>query len=323
MSLANARRWALCALLLVGCDPRPVGDEGPYEGDSAGECGDDADNDRDGLFDCDDPDCAGASNCSGAGDDDDDDDDNTGGSDDDDFTVDDDDATSGAFMYAHTATALYAVDPEDGLSVQLIGNFNPPSFSAADLSGVADLAMDREGRMYAVAWWELYRVDPLTGALTLLTEIGGFGAAYNSLTALADGRLVAGNGSTISVFDPSTGGLESSGSLDGVVFAGDMVGLPDGLMYCLVAADTASTSPTSLAVWDPSSGATSIVGPTGQGAMFGVGYALQTLYGFTEGGDIYTIDRATGAATPARSHGIAFWGAATNPVRWVVDGGGD
>ena len=31
-----------------------------FEGDDAGECNDGADNDRDGLFDCDDPDCAGS-----------------------------------------------------------------------------------------------------------------------------------------------------------------------------------------------------------------------------------------------------------------------
>jgi len=34
-----------------------------WEGQYAGECSDEADNDRDGLFDCDDEDCAGAPNC--------------------------------------------------------------------------------------------------------------------------------------------------------------------------------------------------------------------------------------------------------------------
>jgi hypothetical protein len=34
-----------------------------FEGDEAGECSDEADNDRDGLFDCDDPNCAGAGVC--------------------------------------------------------------------------------------------------------------------------------------------------------------------------------------------------------------------------------------------------------------------
>ena len=34
-----------------------------FEGDQAGECSDGADNDRDGLFDCDDPNCAGSPTC--------------------------------------------------------------------------------------------------------------------------------------------------------------------------------------------------------------------------------------------------------------------
>ena len=69
-----------------------------YEGDVAGECADGADNDQDGAWDCNDPDCAGAPEC--AGDDDDDtghgDDDDTGHGDDDDAGHgDDDDAGHG------------------------------------------------------------------------------------------------------------------------------------------------------------------------------------------------------------------------------------
>ena len=77
---------ALLGALLAGCVV-------VAEGDEPGECTDDADNDRDGLFDCDDPDCAGASACDEPGDDDDatgDDDDSSG--DDDDATGDDDDS---------------------------------------------------------------------------------------------------------------------------------------------------------------------------------------------------------------------------------------
>jgi len=309
--LAHVTRSLLaCALLLAACPAA----EGPFEGDDPGECADDADNDRDGLFDCEDPDCAGSVSCTGDDDDAVGDDDDDDASDDDDFTTDDDDAAEGAVMYAHTATALYEVDGD--LDVRLVGSFNPPTFSAADLSGVADIAMDSDGVMYAIAWWELYRVDPRTAGLTHLTDIGSIGDEYNALTALADGRLVAGNGQQITVVDPSTGAVESTGSLASVVFAGDMVGLPDGLMYCLVADDTESTSPTSLAIWDPDTGGTLIVGATGQGAMFGVGYADSVLYGFNEGGDIFTIERLSGAATVARRHGIPFWGAATNPARW-------
>lgn len=38
--------------------------QGEFEGDVAGECSDGADNDRDGSFDCDDPECWGSTDCS-------------------------------------------------------------------------------------------------------------------------------------------------------------------------------------------------------------------------------------------------------------------
>ena len=75
-------RSLLVLALLLGC-PADDDDDAPGEGRNAGECSDGADNDGDGLFDCDDPDCAGAPSCA-------DDDD---ASDDDDGTPDDDDST--------------------------------------------------------------------------------------------------------------------------------------------------------------------------------------------------------------------------------------
>jgi hypothetical protein len=65
-----------------------------YEGDEPGECSDGADNDQDGLYDCNDPNCEGAPDCEEG----DDDDATTPPDDDDDATTpppddDDDDAT--------------------------------------------------------------------------------------------------------------------------------------------------------------------------------------------------------------------------------------
>ena len=71
----------MSGLLLAAC--------ANIEGDAVGECSDGADNDRDGRFDCQDPDCFGAPSCQ-------DDDDDSGATDDDDATPgDDDDATPG------------------------------------------------------------------------------------------------------------------------------------------------------------------------------------------------------------------------------------
>lgn len=55
----------LVALTLGLCSCSSNGGD-DFEGDEPGECSDDADNDRDGLFDCDDDGCAGATACEGA-----------------------------------------------------------------------------------------------------------------------------------------------------------------------------------------------------------------------------------------------------------------
>jgi len=80
MSLNNVMAVCLATmLLLTGCTTpgdEPADEEKDdtdlttakeseenYEGDDPGECADDADNDRDGLFDCDDSDCQGSKAC--------------------------------------------------------------------------------------------------------------------------------------------------------------------------------------------------------------------------------------------------------------------
>ena len=51
--------------VLVGCSGKLEDPAAPeYEGDETGECSDGADNDRDGLFDCEDDGCSGSPDCS-------------------------------------------------------------------------------------------------------------------------------------------------------------------------------------------------------------------------------------------------------------------
>lgn len=68
---------ALSFAALVGCPTTEKSDDdddggGEVEGDEAGECGDGADNDANGMFDCDDPGCAGSPDCDDGGDEPDD-----------------------------------------------------------------------------------------------------------------------------------------------------------------------------------------------------------------------------------------------------------
>ncbi|HCH66809.1 MAG TPA: hypothetical protein DFR83_28660, partial [Deltaproteobacteria bacterium] len=62
------------SVVLQGCaedESEKTDDDGTpvdaYEGDNDGECSDGVDNDRNSLFDCDDPGCAGAPDCASTG----------------------------------------------------------------------------------------------------------------------------------------------------------------------------------------------------------------------------------------------------------------
>lgn len=58
-------RFVLIPTFTLACGDAATGSgDAALEGDDAGECSDSADNDRDGLFDCDDTDCTGSSDCS-------------------------------------------------------------------------------------------------------------------------------------------------------------------------------------------------------------------------------------------------------------------
>jgi hypothetical protein len=315
--------------LLIAC-PQPItiesdGDE--FEGDTPGECSDGADNDRDGYYDCDDQECWAAPDCSGddddtANDDDAADDDDAVDDDDtadDDDAVDDDDSTpidgSEHAIYANTSSALYSIDPDPPYTATLIGNF---SGQIALSQGITDIAISLDGTMYAVGFWEVYRVDPNTAALTLLAADTLPGEVFNSLTVRSDGVLIGGAGSTLYEIDPNSGARSQVGDTGSWILAGDVVGLPDGLLYCLMSSTGIESDPTSLVTINLDPANLTEVGATGQGAMFGVAYDVPNdlIYGFDQGGQIVTIDPSTGAGTVVSNSGIPFWGATTNPARW-------
>ncbi len=326
------RRFALLAVLailpslLVGCPMQRVpsdNDDAEFEGDDPGECSDGADNDRDGFYDCDDPDCLGSPEC--GGDDDDataDDDDAT--ADDDDATVDDDDTgpddddttpePEGAFIYAHTSTMLYEVDPDPPYGATPIGAFTGANVIS---QGITDIGVDLLGEMWGVGFFEVYEVDVTTAALTERNVDFAF-AEMNAMTFLADGTLLAGAQNRLYEVDAATGGTTVIQTLTGYNFAGDMVGLPDGLLYMLMCVGTTPPCATSVVAMDLASGDFWEVGPTGQGDMYGVAYHNMNglIYGFTVAGEVILIDPATGAGTVEATGGPEWWGATTNPARW-------
>jgi len=156
--------------------------------------------------------------------------------------------------------------------------------------------------------------------LNLLTNIQttvGGNVPGNALGEGRDGFLYAGSGSSLYKVNPATGSstLVGSGTYG---YAGDIAVDPTDLtaMYGAVSASTG----VSLVRIDKSTGAQTMVGSFGiasSSSIFGLGFSLDgTLYaagptGAT--GGIYTLNKATGAATLAKSVSYQPYDMATQP----------
>jgi len=287
MTLRTSTLYLAALLLLAGCSAQQY----DVDDDDSGEPGDDDTGDDD------------------AGDDDTSlPDDDTADDDTDDDDTGDDDTGSGAteYMYAQTSDDLYAVDKDSPYTVTHLGAFSE--------TNITDLAVDMDGRMYAVTFDTVFEVDPVTAQLTSVAYRED--SSFFALTALSDGTMLAGSDDAIFEVDVLTGDIDYYDSLGSWEFAGDMVGLPDGLLYCLVWPTDEGADSTSLVVYDPATGSTTEIGQTGHGSMFGMGFADWKMFGFNTDGEILEIDRKTGAAEVIATPGHEFWGAATNPMRW-------
>lgn len=206
-------------------------------------------------------------------------------------------------VYLHTDSTLYAWDPLDG-QLQLIGDF---WMTGAELSdGITDIAIDGLGRFYGVGSETLYGIN---GHTAEVWEIAGLAFPMFGLTCTSDGRLVGGGDGLYEV-DVVTGEVTTLVPEGRFETSGDLVGLPDGLLYWAVREGD------DLVVVDPTSGATSTRGEIGVERIFGLGYAHGALYGFTDAGIVLEINASTGAVISSHSLPGTWWGATTNPVVW-------
>jgi outer membrane protein assembly factor BamB len=214
-------------------------------------------------------------------------------------------------MFVHSDTTLYAVDDQD-FDLIHIGEFG---LGEEDL--VTDLAVTRDGDVYAISSDNVFAVDAETGHATLTT---GFDGGLNvGMTFLDSGELlVAEKNGTVRRLDPDSGEVTMVGVFGGGYgTAGDLVAVSDGTMYAIAEdLDGADGDPNILVTIDPASGEVDqVIGPIGFADVFGCAYARGHVYAFTKGGDIIEVDRTTGAGTLKRSYpDLTFWGAGVSPA---------
>ncbi|MEL6348526.1 MAG: hypothetical protein AAFV53_35805 [Myxococcota bacterium] len=212
-------------------------------------------------------------------------------------------------IYINEGGRLWSWDPEAD-ALESVGNFRD-EFGAID--NISDIAINGEGHLFGCTFDALYQIDPETAAATYIgpLEIGPAG-----LTFVSDDLLIAA-GAGVHVIDVATGQtVRTLVEPGGFETAGDIIGLPDGMLYWTVWGGYGD--PDWLVVIDPISGELTVRGDTGTDRVFGLGYAQDALYGFTDGGEWVEIDTVFGGLDDRRRFGDAprWWGATTNPVRW-------
>jgi hypothetical protein len=223
------------------------------------------------------------------------------------------------YVYAHTATTLYRVDP-DTLQVQMVGDFNWGSVGSDQMT---DIAIDKNGKMIGVSFSRVYQVDPTSANTALLSS--SLSGTFNGLSFVpaemlgltGDDVLVGTENSDGKVFriDPMTGAATEVGNMGAYTSSGDLVAVANfGTMQTVPGGSgdvLARLAPQTFA-------ATPVGNGTGYSQLWGVAFFKDKIYGFSNGGAFVLIDPNTGAGSMVSNSGIAWWGAAVTTLAPVL-----
>jgi hypothetical protein len=225
------------------------------------------------------------------------------------------------YVYAHTSSELYKVDP-DTLAVTLVGAFGWPASVGSDQ--MTDLAIDKTGNMIGVSFGSVYKVDPTTAACTLLSQ--SLQGSFNGLSFVpadmlgqtGDDVLVGtrNDDGIVDRVDPMTGAVSQVGNMGGAFqSSGDLVAISGfGTVQTTMGAPydvLTRLAPVTFA-------GTAIGSSTGFGQIWGIAYWKGKVFGFTQSGEFLTIDPTTGVATLVQSNGPEWWGAAVTTLAPII-----
>jgi hypothetical protein len=223
------------------------------------------------------------------------------------------------FVYAHTATTLYKVDP-DTLAITMVGNFGWSNGTDT----MTDIAIDKTGVMIGVSYTAVYRVDVTTAAATRLST--GLSGTFNGLSFVpaamlgqtGDDVLVGTRNADGIVFriDPMTGGSTQIGNMGGFSSSGDLVAVTN--FGTAQTADNGFSSDRLVRLAPQTFAATAVGTDIGFSEIWGVAFWKNKIFGFTSTGQFVTIDPNTGVGTLVQANGPAWYGAAVTTSAPVI-----
>lgn len=213
-------------------------------------------------------------------------------------------------VYIQTGTTLYTYDPMTNTAAA-VGNFMTAD---GPIERMVDIAIDLQGRMFGgTSDKKIFSIDPETAFCRYRFD---FDDILHGLTFLADGRLVVA-GERVSIIDPNQGTvlLEMVGAQN-FQTSGDIVGLPDGKLYWTVRNTANREDGDGVVRIDPNTGRAEWISAASVTKIYGLGFAGNSLYGFSDEGVVVEIDPSNGRVLSRKPLQGRWWGATTNPVLW-------
>ena len=229
------------------------------------------------------------------------------------------DAAVQTFVYAHSSSTLYRVDP-DSLAVQMVGDF---SFNTGT-DQITDIAIDKNNVMIGISFGSVYRIDPSNATGTRLSN--ALSGLFNGLSFVpaaqiggsGDDVLVATRNDDGVVFqiNPMTGAATQIGNMGAFASSGDLVSVE--MLGTLQTADNGLGADRLVRLAPGSFSATAVGTDIGFSDIWGIAFWKDKVFGFTSGGQFITIDPTTGVGTLVQGNGPAWWGAAVTTLAPVV-----
>lgn len=232
------------------------------------------------------------------------------------------------YVYAHSPTVLYKVDPVKK-TMTTVGNFSQNCGS----ENVIDIAVDANNNGYATTFSGFYKLDLSTAVCTLVKQ----GAYPNSLSFVPAGTLdpnvealVGYDSSTYIRIDPTNGNVTTVGGLtNGFNSSGDIVSVKGGGTFLTVNGTAGNvTCADCLLQVDPKTGdMIQNYGSINHGAVYGLAFWAGTAYGFDDAGQLFSItwqnNKLVTTNIPTTPN-LQFWGAGstTSAPATDADGGG-
>jgi len=159
---------------------------------------------------------------------------------------------------------------------------------------LTDVAFDPNGNLFGITFSNLYSINQVSGAATLIGGLGG--NRFNALTINSSGQAFSAADSVGDLFSVNLGtGLATSLGTIGAGFtssSGDLE-FANGILYGIDGAGTDS-----LYSLNPITGAGALIGSTGLAAVFGLAFADDTMFGLSgNSSNLFSIALGTGLAT--------------------------